>query len=474
MRDDRIALALLLAPFLIIALSLGAERTARQIMARAPQFIAAAKPPGSTTGPPAPATQPARTAALNPVLAVIPETKSIAPPPVLPALALLIEPPPPVLPALALLMEPPPPVLPSLALLIEPPAPVLPGLALVMEPPAPVLPSLALLIEPPAPVLPGLALVMEPPPPVLPALALLIEPPPPVLPALALLMEPPAPVLPALALLIEPPAPVLPGLALLIEPPPPVLPSLALLIEPPAPVLPGLALLDGLRLASPVCHAGREVLQPGHVARPDIPPPVGAAEFGLALSRAARDQLGQLVVYNPKYLRIGYPMGDVPSLFGVCTDVVVRAYRALGIDLQALVQETRSGRGDRNIDHRRVEVVRRFLARHGVALPISDLAEDYQPGDIVTYYRPQNRVSTAHIAIVTDQIAPSGRPMIVHNRGWGPELEDALFVDKITGHYRFAGLTAASKREASPRDPRMRPVREATSARVALPLPSRQ
>ncbi len=390
MRDDRIALALLLAPFLIIALSLGAERTARQIMARAPQFIAAAKPPGSTTGPPAPATQPARTAALNPVLAVIPETKSIAPPPVLPALALLI------------------------------------------------------------------------------------EPPPPVLPALALLMEPPAPVLPALALLIEPPAPVLPGLALLIEPPPPVLPSLALLIEPPAPVLPGLALLDGLRLASPVCHAGREVLQPGHVARPDIPPPVGAAEFGLALSRAARDQLGQLVVYNPKYLRIGYPMGDVPSLFGVCTDVVVRAYRALGIDLQALVQETRSGRGDRNIDHRRVEVVRRFLARHGVALPISDLAEDYQPGDIVTYYRPQNRVSTAHIAIVTDQIAPSGRPMIVHNRGWGPELEDALFVDKITGHYRFAGLTAASKREASPRDPRMRPVREATSARVALPLPSRQ
>jgi uncharacterized protein YijF (DUF1287 family) len=168
----------------------------------------------------------------------------------------------------------------------------------------------------------------------------------------------------------------------------------------------------------------------------------------LALAAAARAQLRDLVIYNPTYFRIRYPMGDVPSLFGVCTDVIVRAYRTLGIDLQALIQETGSGRGDRNIDHRRVEVVRRFFSRHGAGLPITDLSEDYQPGDIVTYYRPQNRSSTSHIAIVTDQLAPSGRPMIIHNRGWGPQLEDALFVDKITGHYRFTGLANASKIEA--------------------------
>ena len=73
-------------------------------------------------------------------------------------------------------------------------------------------------------------------------------------------------------------------------------------------------------------------------------------------------------------------------------------------------------------------------------MPISEFAEDYRPGDIVTYYRPQNRTSTAHIAVVSDKLAPSGRLMVVHNRGWGPQLEDALFVDKITGHYRYSGM----------------------------------
>jgi uncharacterized protein len=165
--------------------------------------------------------------------------------------------------------------------------------------------------------------------------------------------------------------------------------------------------------------------------------PVG---FGLALAKAARAQLEDLVVYDPRYRAIAYPMGDVPSLFGVCTDVVVRAYRTLGIDLQVLVHRSRTGRGDPHIDHRRVEVLRRFFAHHGIQLPISDFAEDYLPGDIVTYWRPQNRTTTTHIAIVTDRIAASGRPMIIHNRGWGPQLEDALFVDRITGHYRFGGM----------------------------------
>jgi hypothetical protein len=137
-------------------------------------------------------------------------------------------------------------------------------------------------------------------------------------------------------------------------------------------------------------------------------------------------------------------MGDVPALYGVCTDVVVRAYRALGIDLQELVHRARIGIGDRSIDHRRTETLRRFFARYGVSLPISDFAEDYLPGDIVTYSRPSGRTSQSHIAIVSDQVAASGRPMIVHNRAWGPTIEDALFANEITGHYRFDGNRAAA------------------------------
>jgi hypothetical protein len=161
--------------------------------------------------------------------------------------------------------------------------------------------------------------------------------------------------------------------------------------------------------------------------------------FGVELAKAAEAQADGFVIYNDKYRSISYPMGDVPSLFGVCTDVVVRAYRALGLDLQTLVHEARSGSGDRNIDHRRTEVLRRFFAARGENLPITAFAEDYLPGDIVTYYRPQNRRNRSHIAVVSTVVAPSGRPMIIHNRGWGPQLEDALFVDQITGHYRYYG-----------------------------------
>jgi uncharacterized protein YijF (DUF1287 family) len=161
--------------------------------------------------------------------------------------------------------------------------------------------------------------------------------------------------------------------------------------------------------------------------------------FGLELAKAAQSQVGKFVIYNDAYRSIRYPMGDVNGLFGVCSDVVVRAYRAMGIDLQALVHQARAGSGDTNIDHRRTEVLRRFFAAKGESLPPSSFAEDYRPGDIVTYHRPQNRGARAHIAVVSSVIAPSGRPMIVHNRGWGPQLEDALFVDEITGHYRYRG-----------------------------------
>jgi uncharacterized protein len=166
--------------------------------------------------------------------------------------------------------------------------------------------------------------------------------------------------------------------------------------------------------------------------------------FGRALAEAAKAQSQDLVIYNAKYMQIAYPRGDVPSQFGVCTDVVIRAYRALEIDLQELVHQTRTGPSDSNIDHRRTELLRRFFATHGEQLAVSPYSEEYLPGDIVTYYRPQNKSSTAHIAVVTDVFAPSGRPMIAHNRGWGVQLEDALFVDQMTGHYRFRGLSATA------------------------------
>ena len=180
--------------------------------------------------------------------------------------------------------------------------------------------------------------------------------------------------------------------------------------------------------------------------------------FGRALAAAARAQLDDFVIYNPRYVTLAYPRGDTQPLYGVCTDVVVRAYRTFGIDFQELIHTSRLGRGDPSIDHRRVEVIRRFLERHGTSFEISEFPEDFLPGDIVTYHRPEGRVSQQHIAVVADQISPSGRPLIVHNRGWGPQLEDALFADRITGHYRFSPADAeAFVRTRQPRATGRRP-----------------
>jgi hypothetical protein len=217
----------------------------------------------------------------------------------------------------------------------------------------------------------------------------------------------------------------------------------------------------------PSARADRCVAPPS-AAKTHRRTPVAArspAAFGRMLARAAREQTNDLVVYSERYRQIAFPMGDVPSLYGVCTDVVVRAYRALGIDLQVLVHKSRLGTGDTSIDHRRTSTLRRFFARNGVSLPVGDFVEDYQPGDIVTYHRASGRSSQSHIAIVSDVIAPSGRPMIVHNRGWGPQLEDALFASKVTGHYRFAS-TAAAGEALSPRAP------SAADRRAQAPVPA--
>ncbi len=195
-------------------------------------------------------------------------------------------------------------------------------------------------------------------------------------------------------------------------------------------------LIGGLATLLTVPAQARDQVR-GNAGAGDVTRATGT--FGARLAAAARRQTSNLVFYNPAYMKIGYPMGDVPSYMGVCTDVVVRAYRALGIDLQVLVHKSGAGSGDTNIDHRRVEVLRRFFARAGTSLPVTANPADYQPGDIVTYYMPNGFWSKTHIAIVAAEKTVTGVPLVVHNRGWGVQAEDWLFAEKITGHFRYAG-----------------------------------
>lgn len=201
------------------------------------------------------------------------------------------------------------------------------------------------------------------------------------------------------------------------------------------------ALLAALFIASAQAREQRAALgaQDAHSSQAGDRKVRSSGEFGPSLAAVARQQTSHFVFYNPAYMKIGYPMGDVPSYMGVCTDVVVRAYRALGIDLQVEVHKSGAGSGDTNIDHRRVEVLRRFFARAGTSLPITDKSADYRPGDIVTYYMPNGWLSKTHIAIVAAETTATGVPLVVHNRGWGVQAEDWLFAEKITGHFRYSG-----------------------------------
>jgi uncharacterized protein YijF (DUF1287 family) len=174
-------------------------------------------------------------------------------------------------------------------------------------------------------------------------------------------------------------------------------------------------------------------------------------EFLKKLVAAAVDRTRHTVRYDPAYVRIPYPGGDVPGDTGVCTDEVIRSYRALGIDLQKEVHEDMeqnfsayprrwrwlSSHTDTNIDHRRVPNLMVFFVRKGESLAITERAEDYSPGDIVTWDLGGN---VPHIGIVVDRkSAAGGRFLIVHNIGQGPKMEDVLFNWKITGHYRYFG-----------------------------------
>ena len=175
-----------------------------------------------------------------------------------------------------------------------------------------------------------------------------------------------------------------------------------------------------------------------------------ASAAATGLVDAARSQVGVTLSYDPRYERLAYPGGDVPIERGVCTDVVVRAYRKLGADLQVLVHQDmqqawavyqKQGRWqmkapDRNIDHRRVPNLATFFGRHGSSLPVSKDGRNYTPGDIVTWMLPGN---LTHIGIVSDRQAGGGVPLVIHNIGAGTQEENILFAYPVTGHYRWQG-----------------------------------
>jgi hypothetical protein len=165
----------------------------------------------------------------------------------------------------------------------------------------------------------------------------------------------------------------------------------------------------------------------------------------------ARDELTWGTSYDPAYCRIAYPSGDVPRSKGVCTDVVIRALRHAGFDLQKLIHEDMRrdwaayprypGRDspDPNIDHRRVPNQRVFFFRHGRSIDTgSQDVRSWQPGDIVEWRLPSGR---DHTGIVTDRLNAARLPYVIHNIGYGPQEEDVLRAPgwTITGHFRYPG-----------------------------------
>ena len=183
----------------------------------------------------------------------------------------------------------------------------------------------------------------------------------------------------------------------------------------------------------------------------------GQENFFDRLSDAAIELTKQKVEYDPSYFVIDYPNGDIPSNKGVCTDVIIRAYRAVGIDLQKEVHEDMVSnfksypkmRGqkktDTNIDHRRVPNLMVFFSRHAVSGPLTDNPRDYVPGDIVCWDLGHG---VSHIGIVVNiKQASTDRYMVVHNIGGGQVLADCLFAFKIIGHYQYQKTILACKKQ---------------------------
>ena len=165
------------------------------------------------------------------------------------------------------------------------------------------------------------------------------------------------------------------------------------------------------------------------------------------LVKDARSQIGQTLTYDPAYTRLSYPMGDVPIQKGVCTDVVIRALRKQNIDLQKVIHEDMKRNfkaypqlwglknTDRNIDHRRVPNIAKYMMRQGYSVQKSPFKTAlFKAGDIVTWDLGRGLV---HIGIVSDRKSSAQVPMLIHNIGRGTQEEDILLQYKITGHYRI-------------------------------------
>jgi len=175
----------------------------------------------------------------------------------------------------------------------------------------------------------------------------------------------------------------------------------------------------------------------------------GQSNLNTRLAEAAQSLTESNVVYDPSYFKIPYPNGDVPANSGVCTDVVIRAYRVVGIDLQKEVHEDMERhfdlypdhwglkKPDPNIDHRRVPNLMTFFLRHGRSLSLDNDPLEYLPGDIVCWDLGSGIL---HIGVVSSRrTRDADRYMVVHNIGAGQVMEDVLFSNKIIGHYRYKG-----------------------------------
>lgn len=203
-------------------------------------------------------------------------------------------------------------------------------------------------------------------------------------------------------------------------------------------------------LAASGCQRQTQVVRPGLAAprNPTVKPLADNASPQLKqMLDGAIAQAGVTTSYDPSYVALDYPGGDVPLETGVCSDVVVRAFRKAGIDLQKEVHEDiRAARAqypkrwgeigpDRNIDHRRVLNLMTYFTRQRKSLSISNAATDYHPGDIVAW-ELTNGID--HIGIVTNILSDSeDRYLIVHNIGAGTRIEDVMFAWTIKGHYRY-------------------------------------
>ena len=184
-----------------------------------------------------------------------------------------------------------------------------------------------------------------------------------------------------------------------------------------------------------------------------------SAASAVPLVEAARDQIGVTTCYDPAYRKLSYPGGDVPKETGVCSDVVVRAFRAVKIDLQKEVHEDMERAFDQyprkwglkapdpNIDHRRVPNLMAYFKRHGWAIPVSNKAADFRAGDVVAWDLGSG---VTHIGIVSDRHSPDGTPLVIHNIGHGVKEEDILFAHEIIGYYRpqFKTLRSDVMRES--------------------------